>query len=143
MEWSGAMGNVLNHQGRLDEEVEFQERALEISRRVLREDDARRGVFMSNLTATYGDLGRHADALAMKESALEFRRRVLPPGHPSIAVSLYNTSLSYERAGDLRRAADCAREAVRIWQAAAPPSHPHLNLAQKTFRDLERKSQRP
>jgi len=33
---------------------------------------------MNNLAITYGDLGRHEDALAMQESALEFRRRVLP-----------------------------------------------------------------
>ena len=39
---------------------------------------------MSNLALTYGDLGRHADALAMMERVLEFRRRVLPANHPDI-----------------------------------------------------------
>jgi cytochrome c-type biogenesis protein CcmH/NrfG len=39
---------------------------------------------MSNLAATYSELGRHADALAMKEQALEFRRRVLPADDPEI-----------------------------------------------------------
>ena len=39
---------------------------------------------MSGLAITYGDLGRHADALALKEKALEFRRRVLPMDHPDI-----------------------------------------------------------
>ena len=39
---------------------------------------------MSNLAATYFELGRHADALAMGEQVLEFRRRVLPANHPSI-----------------------------------------------------------
>ncbi len=79
MWWSDVMGGVLLNQGRLEEAVEFQERALGISRRVLSEDDARRGVHMGNLAATYSALGRHEDALAMKESVLEFRRRVLPP----------------------------------------------------------------
>jgi hypothetical protein len=36
---------------------------------------------MSNLAATYSDLGRHADALAMGEQVLEFFRRVLPANH--------------------------------------------------------------
>ena len=36
---------------------------------------------MSNLAVTYGDLGRHADALALREQALEFQRRVLPWDH--------------------------------------------------------------
>ena len=39
---------------------------------------------MGNLAATYGALGRHADALAMKERVLEFHRRVLPADHPEI-----------------------------------------------------------
>jgi hypothetical protein len=39
---------------------------------------------MSNLASTYGDLGRHADALAMDERVLEFQRRVLPADHPDI-----------------------------------------------------------
>jgi hypothetical protein len=39
---------------------------------------------MNNLAATYGALGRHADALAMGERALEFHRRVLPADHPDI-----------------------------------------------------------
>ena len=39
---------------------------------------------MSNLAATYFELGRHADALAMGEQLLEFFRRVLPANHPDI-----------------------------------------------------------
>ena len=39
---------------------------------------------MYNLGVTYGELGRHSEALAMRESVLEFRRRVLPADHPDI-----------------------------------------------------------
>ena len=39
---------------------------------------------MSNLAASYGALGRYADALALEEKVLEFRRRVLPEDHPDI-----------------------------------------------------------
>ena len=39
---------------------------------------------MSNLATTYGNLGRHSEALAMRESVLEFMRRVLPADHPDI-----------------------------------------------------------
>ena len=42
---------------------------------------------MSNLAATYFELGRHADALAMGEQVLDFRRRVLPANHPDIGES--------------------------------------------------------
>ena len=140
MRWSGVMGGVLKDQGRRDEAVKFQERALEISRRILPPDHPNIGTSMNNIANTYRDLGRHEDALAMQESALEFRRRVLPPGHPDIALSLYNISLSYEQAGDMRKALDCAREAVRIWQAALPRGHPHLKAAEKNVLRLERKN---
>ncbi len=42
---------------------------------------------MSSLADTYGELGRHQDALVLFEKALEFRRRVLPENHPDIGVT--------------------------------------------------------
>ncbi len=39
---------------------------------------------MGNLASSYGDVGRHSEALAIRESVLEFRRRVLPENHPLI-----------------------------------------------------------
>ena len=41
---------------------------------------------MGNLAATYGELGRHQDALVLREKTLEFRRRVLPENDPEIGV---------------------------------------------------------
>ncbi len=43
---------------------------------------------MSNLAASYRDLGRHADAVAMDEQVLELRRRVLPANHPEIGEGM-------------------------------------------------------
>ncbi len=45
------------------------------------------GKAMGNLAATYGELGRHQDALVLHEKTLEFQRRVLPDNHPSIGVT--------------------------------------------------------
>ena len=42
------------------------------------------GVAMGNLAVTYGDLGRHADALDLREKVLKFFQRVLPEDHPNI-----------------------------------------------------------
>ncbi len=39
---------------------------------------------MGNLANTYGDLGRHADALDLREKVLKFFQRVLPEDHPEI-----------------------------------------------------------
>ncbi len=42
------------------------------------------GKSMINLSQTYSELGRLADALAMQEKVLEHFRRVLPADHPDI-----------------------------------------------------------
>ena len=42
------------------------------------------GTSMNNLALTYGELGRHADALVLRERVLEFFRRVLPEDHSHI-----------------------------------------------------------
>jgi hypothetical protein len=41
---------------------------------------------MNNLARTYGQLGRHQEALVLKEKALKFLCRVLPENHPEIGV---------------------------------------------------------
>jgi hypothetical protein len=45
---------------------------------------------MSNLAASYSDVGRLWDALDMFEQVLAFRRRVLPADHPDIADVMHN-----------------------------------------------------
>jgi tetratricopeptide (TPR) repeat protein len=126
MFWSLVIGNVLYHQGRHEEAVEFQERALEISRRVLSENDGGRGVYMSNLAATYSDLGRHEDALAMQESALEFRRRVLPPDHPDIGTSMNHLALTYLALGRHGDALAMQESALEFRRRMLPPDHPDI-----------------
>ena len=39
---------------------------------------------MNNLASTYGELGRHEEALKLEEETLAFRKRV-PTDHPDIA----------------------------------------------------------
>jgi len=95
------------------------------------------GDAMGNLANTYGELGRHQDALVLQEKTLEFRRRVLPENHSDIGMSCYNIGLSYRQAGDLHRAVERAREALRIFQATLPPSHPLVKTAQELVRQIE------
>ena len=126
MRWSCVLGSVLGEQGRHDEAVEVQERALAISRRVLSEDDEGRGAHMNNLAATYSDLGRHEDALAMQERALEFRRRVLPPNHPDIGDSMNNLAITYGALGRHEDALAMQESALEFRRRVLPPNHPHI-----------------
>ena len=95
------------------------------------------GAAMCNLAYTYGELGRHQDAVVLLEKTLELRRRVLSKNHPDVAISCFSVSSSYCQAGDFHRAIERAREALRIWQASLPPSHPHVKMAQELVRQIE------
>ncbi len=92
---------------------------------------------MSNLAVTYGELGRHRDALVLKEKTLEFHRRVLPKDHPDIGVACFNLSISHSQAGDNRLALGMAREALCIWKVTYEPSHDRVQSAQNLVRQLE------
>ena len=126
MEWCSVLGAVLGQQGRIDEAVEFQEKALAIGRRVLGDDDADLGAYMSNLANTYGDLGRHEDALAMKESVLEFRRRVLPPNHPDIGSSMASLANIFSDLGRHDEALAMQESALEFRRRVLPPNHPNI-----------------
>jgi tetratricopeptide (TPR) repeat protein len=129
MRWSCVMGSVLKDQGRREEAVEFEERALEISRRVLSEDDAGRGVCMNNLAATYSDLGRHEDALAMEESVLELCRRALPPDHPHIGTSMSNLAATYSALGRHEDALAMEESVLEFRRRVLRPDHPHISTS--------------
>ena len=45
------------------------------------------GTAMCNVAVTYGELGRHQDALVLHEKTLEFWRLALPENHPKIGAS--------------------------------------------------------
>ena len=49
---------------------------------------------MVNLAKSFGDLGRHDDALILEERALEFFRRVLPEDHLNTGESCACLSIS-------------------------------------------------
>jgi tetratricopeptide (TPR) repeat protein len=126
MRWSLVMGNVLRDQGRREEAVEFEERALKKSRHVLSKDDAERGVYMNNLAITYGALGRHEEALAMQESVLEFRQRVLPPDDPDIGDSMNNLAIIYGALGRHEDALVMQKSVLEFRQRVLPPDHPDI-----------------
>jgi len=105
---------------------------------------------MHNLALSYGDAGRHGEALALFEKTLDMRRRVLPENHPEIGVGVsIDCSLHAVRAltpgaaGDsmdglancyleLKRHHDAAKlfeMVLRMRRRVLPPNHPHIGIA--------------
>ncbi len=88
--------------GRLQDALRLDENAYEYLKRALPADDPnlggprmtleffsmfRRdllGYCMHNLGISYGDVGRHEDAVVLHKQTLDLRRRVLPENHPEI-----------------------------------------------------------
>jgi Tetratricopeptide repeat len=66
---------------------------------------------LGNLAVTYGDLGRHAEAVPLQERALAVTEAALGPDHPTTALRLSNLAVSYRAVG---RAADAAALERRV-----------------------------
>ena len=128
MKWSCVMGSVLRDQGRHGEAVEFEERALDISRRVLPPGHPNIITYMSNLANTYTILGRNEDALTMKECVLEFRRRVLPPDDPEIGHSMNNLATTYNILCRHEDALAMQQSALEFLRRVLRPDHPDIGI---------------
>ncbi len=81
---------------------------------------------MSNLAATYRNLGRHEDAMAMGESVLEFQRRVLPPNHPDIGTSMENLAATYRDLGRHEDVLAMGERALEFQRRVLSPNHPDI-----------------
>jgi serine/threonine protein kinase/tetratricopeptide (TPR) repeat protein len=75
------------------------ERAWEIVRRVLGEEDPRTLTFMNNLACLYTDEGEYPNAESLHIKALEVRRRVLGNEDPDTLASMNNLGVLYRAQG--------------------------------------------
>ena len=90
---------------------------------------------MNNLAATYGDLGRHKDALRMMEETLAFRRRILPEDHPEIALSMYNLAIMHDNLGRHEDALRMMEDALALFRRIFPEDHPVIAWALHVCKD--------
>jgi eukaryotic-like serine/threonine-protein kinase len=79
---------------------------------------------MTNLAATQGDLGRHAEALKLREEILASRKARLGPRHPDTLLSMHALGLGYYAMGRHAEALRLFEETLALRKAKLGPHHP-------------------
>jgi tetratricopeptide (TPR) repeat protein len=79
---------------------------------------------MSNLAATYSDLGRHTDALQLGEEVLEAWKTDLGPRHPDTPMSMNNLALTSSNLGRHADALQLKEEVLEARKTELGPRHP-------------------
>ncbi|CAF3309224.1 unnamed protein product, partial [Rotaria socialis] len=69
-------------QGEYQQAVTFYEKALEINRKTLPEDDASLAPTYTNIGGVYSSMGEYSKALEYYEKDLHITKKALPPTHP-------------------------------------------------------------
>jgi tetratricopeptide (TPR) repeat protein len=126
MWWSDRLAGVLRKQGRSDEAVACGERALQIARRILGDDDGRLSTYLCNLANTYKALGRFEDSLALEESMLELDQRVLAEDDEKIGDSMSNIAITYTYLGRHNDALAMNERALHFFRRVLPANHPSI-----------------
>jgi tetratricopeptide (TPR) repeat protein len=82
-----AQGTVLYHQGKYAQAQPLYEKALEIRRRLLTDDDPETATSYNNLALSLNSQGKYAQAQLLFERALKIFQRLLTDDHPDTATS--------------------------------------------------------
>jgi tetratricopeptide (TPR) repeat protein len=86
---------------------------------------------MSNLAASYRELGRSKEAAQLDEQTLGIRKRVLGLEHPGTLISMNNLAASYRHLGMIKEAAHLYEETMELDNRIFGPEHPHIFYRQE------------
>jgi len=120
---SSLRGDVLLAQGRRDEALGHQQRALEIYERELGPDHPDVARALEQLGAALEEHGRYDDALGRYERALAIWERALGADHPRLAVCLNNISVVYSDQERWEEALVYSRRALQLLERALGGDH--------------------
>ncbi len=79
---------------------------------------------MNSLAISYGDLGRHAEALKLHEEVLALTKARLGPDHPDTLMSMSNLAIGYSALGRHAEALKLREETLALRKAKLGPDHP-------------------
>ncbi|CAF1194029.1 unnamed protein product [Rotaria magnacalcarata] len=120
------LGYLKDQQGKYQEAVKFYEKALEIDRKTLPEDDASLAPTYSNIGEVYKNMGENSKALEYYEKSTKIFEISLPPNHPDLATSYNNIGSVYNNMGEYSKALEYYEKSLKIREISLPPTHPNL-----------------
>jgi eukaryotic-like serine/threonine-protein kinase len=118
------MGQTYIGLGQFPEARKQLERALDVERRVLGDENPKTLATMSRLGDVTYLQGRNRDAEALLDRNLQIQRRVLGPEHPDSLRSMFYLAISYEQQGKYEQAEALQRQSLEIQRRVLGPEHP-------------------
>ena len=112
------------------------ERALELRRRVLGNEDPQTLVTAYNLARVANDEGKYAEAETLQSQTLEMARRVLGPEHPDTLLLMKGLAVSYIFERKLAQAEPLNVKVVEIERRVLGPEHPETLRAMNNLGTL-------
>ncbi|MEV4532540.1 tetratricopeptide repeat protein [Asanoa sp. NPDC049518] len=111
-------------QGRFQQALRLERRALTIAEASLGDDDLQTAAIIGNLAGILKYLGREAESEPLQRRAMAISEAALGPDHPTIAIGLNNLALTLRHLGRTHETEPLHRRAVSIAEASLGPEHP-------------------
>jgi tetratricopeptide (TPR) repeat protein len=115
---------TLHAQGKYAQAQQISEKALEIRRRQLTDDNPETAESYSNLATNIAYQGKYTQAQPLHEKALEIRRRLLAEDHPDTAASYNNVAANLAYLGKYAQAQPLCEKALEIRRRLLTDEHP-------------------
>jgi len=107
-----------------DEALEWYQKALEISEKVLGKEHPSTATTYNNIAGVYSRQGDYPKALEWYQKALEIHEKVLGKEHPSTATTYNNIAEVYYSQGDYPKALEWCHKALEIHEKVLGKEHP-------------------
>ena len=121
----------------------FAQAKVELCRCAYGAEDPETLTALSNLAVTYGNLGRHEDALKMQEQVYALRRHVLGEEHPDTLGIMNNLAYTYGNLGRYKEALKMQEQIYELSRRVLGEEHPFtltaLNNLAGTYGELGRR----
>ena len=119
----GALGSQASYQDALD----YYEKALEISEKVLGEEHPSTATTYNNIAGVYEDQGNYDEALGFYRKALEIFEKVLGEEHPYTATTYNNIAVVYKAQGNYDEALEHFLMAYKVYFDKFGMDHPNTS----------------
>lgn len=118
------IGLVCNSQGEYNKALKFFQKALEISKKVLRENHPNIATNYNNIGTVYDIQGDYKEALNLFQKALEIKKKVLGENHPDTANSYNNIGGVYYSQGNYKEALNFYQKSLEVKKKVLGENHP-------------------
>jgi len=119
------VGYFLYSDGKYQDGEQFESRAVDMYTGLYGAEDARTLLGMSNLAATYHDLGKTKEAADLHKKVLKARVKTLGEEHEDTLLSMNNLAVTYHALGQMKESADMHEKALEVRKRTLGEQHQH------------------